>query len=239
MTPRFQLTVNRIVPARTPVVGTIQGAARVEQESQQNEGSHPPTRAEPDLSFEIVILVVFGVFMLLFGLLLFMIHTGQLPYSPDSTYGLFLVILSLEAVTMGRTPFGDIRRSWAVVLLGVCMAVVGMVACFIPGLLAWQVRVLVGVLLFAGGISLLLQLLFSRDKARVWLKVPGVLRHLAAACTLVYVVSIALGLVTLFPGITTDAQTAVLLIVYGIGFFYLAWCIRGANRAFPPGEAAA
>jgi len=239
MTPRFQLTVYRIVPARTPVVGTIQGAARVEQESQQNEGSHPPTRAEPDLSFEIVILVVFGVFMLLFGLLLFMIHTGQLPYSPDSTYGLFLVILSLEAVTMGRTPFGDIRRSWAVVLIGVGMAVVGMAACFVPGLLAWHVRVLVGVLLFAGGISLLLQLLISHDKARLWLKVPGVLRHLTAACIIVYVVSIALGLVTLFPGITTDAQTAVLLIVYGIGFFYLAWCIRGANRAYPPGRAAA
>ncbi|HOB18712.1 MAG TPA: hypothetical protein PKK74_08495 [Candidatus Methanoculleus thermohydrogenotrophicum] len=194
------------------------------------------TRAESDLSLEVVILIVFGVFMLLFGVLLFRIHTGELPYAPDSTYGLFLVIVSFQIITMGRTPFGDLRRSWAVILLGVCTAVIGMVACFIPGLLAEPVRILVGILLSAGGASLMLQLLFSRDKARLWLKAPGILRQLTLACILVYLFSIVLGLVTLLPGITTDPQTAVLLIIYGISYFYLSWCIQNANRAYPPGE---
>jgi len=194
------------------------------------------TRAESDLSLEGVILIVFGVFMLLFGVLLFRIHTGELPYAPDSTYGLFLVIVSFQIITMGRTPFGDLRRSWAVILLGVCTAVIGMVACFIPGLLAEPVRILVGILLSAGGASLMLQLLFSRDKARLWLKTPGILRQLTLACILVYLFSIVLGLVTLLPGITTDPQTAVLLIIYGISYFYLSWCIQNANRAYPPGE---
>jgi uncharacterized membrane protein HdeD (DUF308 family) len=194
------------------------------------------TRAESDLSLEVVILIVFGVFMLLFGVLLFRIHTGELPYAPDSTYGLFLVIVSFQIITMGRTPFGDLRRSWAVILLGVCTAVIGMVACFIPGLLAEPVRILVGILLSAGGVSLMLQLLFSRDKARLWLKAPGILRQLTLACILVYLFSIVLGLVTLLPGITTDPQTAVLLIIYGISYFYLSWCIQNANRAYPPGE---
>lgn len=194
------------------------------------------TRAESDLSLEVVILIVFGVFMLLFGVLLFRIHTGELPYAPDSTYGLFLVIVSFQIITMGRTPFGDLRRSWAVILLGVCTAVIGMVACFIPGLLAEPVRILVGILLSAGGVSLMLQLLFSRDKARLWLKTPGILRQLTLACILVYLFSIVLGLVTLLPGITTDPQTAVLLIIYGISYFYLSWCIQNANRAYPPGE---
>jgi len=194
------------------------------------------TRAESDLSLEVVILIVFGVFMLLFGVLLFRIHTGELPYAPDSTYGLFLVIVSFQIITMGRTPFGDLRRSWAVILLGVFTAVIGMVACFIPGLLAEPVRILVGILLSAGGASLMLQLLFSRDKARLWLKAPGILRQLTLACILVYLFSIVLGLVTLLPGITTDPQTAVLLIIYGISYFYLSWCIQNANRAYPPGE---
>ncbi|HON40804.1 MAG TPA: hypothetical protein PK196_04975 [Methanoculleus sp.] len=194
------------------------------------------TRAESDLSLEVVILIVFGVFMLLFGVLLFRIHTGELPYAPDSTYGLFLVIVSFQIITMGRTPFGDLRRSWAVILLGVFTAVIGMVACFIPGLLAEPVRILVGILLSAGGVSLMLQLLFSRDKARLWLKAPGILRQLTLACILVYLFSIVLGLVTLLPGITTDPQTAVLLIIYGISYFYLSWCIQNANRAYPPGE---
>jgi len=192
------------------------------------------TRVDSDLSLEVVILLVFGVFMLLFGLLLFRIHTGELPYAPDSTYGLFLVIVSFQIVTMGKTPFGDLRRSWAVIVLGVCTAVIGMAACFIPGLLAEPVRILVGILLSAGGAALLAQLFFSEDKARLWLKIPGILRHLTVACIIVYVVSIVLGLVTLLPGITTDSVTAVLLIVYGVGFFYLAWCIQKANRLYPP-----
>ena len=202
--------------------------------SQPGEKSDPVARAESDLSLEVVILLVFGVFALLFGLLLFRIHTGELPYAPDSTYGLFLVIVSFQIITMGKTPFGDLRRSWAVIGIGVCTAVIGMAACFVPGLLADPVRILVGVLLFAGGIALLAQLFFSEDKARLWLKIPGILRHLTVACIVVYVLSIMLGLVTLLPGITTDSVTAVLLIVYGIGFFYLSWSIQKVSRLYPP-----
>ena len=204
--------------------------------SQSGEKNNPVVRAESELSLEVVILIVFGVFMLLFGLLLFRIHTGELPYAPDSTYGLFLVIVSFQVITMGKTPFGDLRRSWAVIVLGVCTAIVGMVACFIPGLLAEPVRILVGILLSAGGVALLVQLFFSEDKARVWLKVPGALQHLTVACGLVYVVSIVLGIITLLPGITTDTVTAVFLVIYGVGFFYLSWSIQNVTRTYPPGE---
>lgn len=205
--------------------------------SQSGEKNNPVVRAESELSLEVVILIVFGVFMLLFGLLLFRIQTGELPYAPDSTYGLFLVIVSFQVITMGKTPFGDLRRSWAVIVLGVCTAIVGMVACFIPGLLAEPVRILVGILLSAGGVALLVQLFFSEDKARVWLKVPGALQHLTVACGLVYAVSIVLGIITLLPGITTDTVTAVFLVIYGVGFFYLSWSIQKAGRLYPPGEA--
>jgi len=205
-------------------------------EGQQKEKTSSTLREESDLSFEVVIILIFGVFMLLFGLLLFWIHRGDLPYTPDSTYGLFLVIVSFQVVTMGKTPFGDLRRSWAVIVLGICTAVVGMVACFIPGPLTVPVRILVGVLLSGGGTALLLQLFLSEGRARTWLKVPGLLRHLTVACTFVYLLSVVLGLVTLLPGITTDPQTAVLLILYGIGFFYLAWSLRNVTRAYPRTE---
>lgn len=205
-------------------------------ESSQNRRTRSTAREEVDLSLEVVILLVFGVFMLLFGLLLFRIHTGELPYSPDSTYGLFLVIVSFQIITLGKTPFGDLRRSWPVIVIGICTAVIGMLACFIPGLLAEPVRILVGIMLFAGGIALLLQLFFAAEKARTWMKVPGILQQLTFACILVYVMSIILGLVTLLPDITTDRETAVLLIVYGIGFFYLSWCIQKATRLYPPAE---
>ena len=191
-------------------------------------------RAESDLSLEVVILLILGVFMFLFGLLLFKISTGELPYTPDSTYGLFLVIVSFQVITMGKTPFGDLRRSWVLVLIGIITAIVGMVACFIPGQLTEMVRILVGVLLFAGGISLLLQLLFFEGKARTWIKIPGVLQHLTVACGVVYVITIVLGLITLIPGITSNFQTALFLLIYGISIFYLAWCIQKVARSYPP-----
>lgn len=191
-------------------------------------------REESDLSLEVVILLILGVFMFLFGLLFFKISTGELPYTPDSTYGLFLVIVSFQVITMGKTPFGDLRRSWVLVLIGIITAIVGMVACFIPGQLTEMVRILVGVLLFAGGISLLLQLLFFEGKARTWIKIPGVLQHLTVACGVVYVITIVLGLITLIPGITSNPQTALFLLIYGISIFYLAWCIQKVARSYPP-----
>lgn len=191
-------------------------------------------REESDLSLEVVILLILGVFMFLFGLLLFKISTGELPYTPDSTYGLFLVIVSFQVITMGKTPFGDLRRSWVLVLIGIITAIVGIVACFIPGQLTEIVRILVGVLLFAGGISLLLQLLFFEGKARTWIKIPGVLQHLTVACGMVYVITIVLGLITLIPGITSNPQTALFLLIYGISIFYLAWCIQKVARSYPP-----
>ena len=123
--------------------------------SPQKSISQAKIREESDLSLEGVILLVFGLFASLFGWLLLGIHTGALPYSPDSMYGLFLVLISFQIITMGKTPFGDLRRSLMVIILGICVAVIGMLACFIPGYFTDLIRILVGVILFTGGIALL------------------------------------------------------------------------------------
>ncbi|HWQ09364.1 MAG TPA: hypothetical protein VN436_09660, partial [Holophaga sp.] len=189
-----------------------------------------------DLSIEEVVLLVLGVFAALFGALLFRIHAGVLPYTPDSMYGLFLVLVAMQTITLGKTPFGDLRRSWLVVTIGIGAAVFGMGACFIPGPLSGAVRTVVGTLLAFGGTSLLVQL--SR-KGRGWMERPGVLRQLASAAALVYLLSLAAGLVTLLPGITSDPRTAVLLLGYGASLFWLAWCIRRTRTQFPPKAQAA
>ena len=195
---------------------------------------------EFDFTLESVILLVLGIFMGLFGLLLFSITNGTLPYAPDSTYGLFLVIVALQVITMGKTPFGDVRRTWLVVIIGIAVGILGMLACFVPGLLSGVVRTLVGAILMLGGAVLLAQLLLHTEKAALWLRVPGILRHLTVACALVYFMAFLLGIVTLFPAVTTDPLTAVLLIIDGAALFYLAWCIEVVGREFPkqpgPGE---
>lgn len=193
-------------------------------------------REESGLSLEVVVLLIFGVFWLLFGLLLFKIYTGDLPYNPDSTYGLFLVIVSFQMITMGKTPFGDLRRSWALVVIGIGTAMLGIATCFIPGYFTKFVRILVGIVLFAGGIALFMQLFISERKAKLWIKIAGILRQLTIACALVYTLTIISGLITLSAGLRSDPRTAIVLIFYGMSFFYLSWCVWKVARTYPPEE---
>ncbi|MCA1914897.1 hypothetical protein [Methanospirillum hungatei] len=194
---------------------------------------HLNLTGESDLTIEVVILLIFGIFMLIFGLLLFQIHTGALPYAPDSTYGLFVLLMAFQIVTMGKTPFGDLKRSWLLIFIGIIVAIMGMAAAFVPGYLSEHIRLIVGTVLFLGGAALFLQLFVREDKARTWRHVSGVFQHLILACGLVYVISCICGLITLFPGVTTDHQTALILILYALSFFYLAWCIQKVNRQYP------
>jgi hypothetical protein len=189
-------------------------------------------RAEIDLSIEVVLLVVGGVFFLLFGVLLFLIDRGRLPYSEGSMYGLFVVLVSMQIITMGKTPFGDFLRSWFIVIIGLITAMIGTLAIFFPGYLSMEIRILAAlIVLFTGALGLL-QLFTSRDKARIWMKVPGILQQLTIACVLVYGIELLLGIITLLPGILPNTLTAVLCIIFGISLFFLAWCIHETHRLY-------
>ena len=193
-------------------------------------------RAEVDLSIEVVLLIVGGVFFLLFGILLFLIDKGMLPYSEDSMYGLFVVLVSMQIITMGKTPFGDLLRSRVVVMIGLGTAILGTLAIFFPGYLSVTIRILAGLIVLVTGALGLFQLFTSKDKARTWLKVPGVLQRLTVACAVVYGIEIVLGIITLLPGIVPNPLTAVLLVIFGASIFFLAWCIHVANRQYRPGN---
>ncbi len=195
-------------------------------------------RAELDLSIEVVLLLVGGVFFLLFGLLLFPIGAGALLYSEGSMYGLFVVLVSMQIITMGKTPFGDLLRSWIVVIVGLGTASLGTLAIFYPGYLTALVRVLAGAIVLATGATGLYQLLAAEEKARTWMKVPGVLRQLTLACGVVYVMEVLLGVITLVPGVAPNPLTAVLSVVFGAALFYLAWCIHTATGLYRPGATA-
>jgi hypothetical protein len=199
---------------------------------QQDLQPYIAKRAEIDLSIEVVLLVVGGVYFLLFGALLFLIDQGVLPYSEDSMYGLFVVLVSMQIITMGKTPFGDLLRSWLVVIIGLFTAFVGTIAIFYPGYLSISIRILAGLIVLVTGTLGLIQLFTSKEKARVWMKVPGILQQLTIACALVYGIEIVLGIITLLPGIVPNPLTAVLLLIFGVSLFSLAWCIHIANRQY-------
>jgi hypothetical protein len=109
-----------------------------------------------------------------------------------------------------------------------------MIGCFVPGLLTGTLRVLVGVLLTGGGTTLLFRLITRADQARLGLKGPGVLRALTLAAASVHLLTLIAGLITLLPGLTTGAQTAILLIVYGLSLLSLAWALQEVGKTYGP-----
>jgi hypothetical protein len=212
------------------------GNRQKDSSDQQQLQSYIAKRAEVDLSIEVVLLVVGGVYFLLFGVLLFLIDKGRLPYSEGSMYGLFVVLVSMQIITMGKTPFGDFLRSWFIVIIGLITAMIGTLAIFFPGYLSMEIRILAAlIVLFTGALGLL-QLFASRDKARIWMKVPGILQQLTIACVLVYGIELVLGIITLLPGIVTNPLTAVLCLILGMSLFFLAWCIHVVNRQYRQGK---
>lgn len=191
-----------------------------------------PGQPQADLSIKVVLLIILALYMLLFGVLLFGIGGGALPYSPDSAYGVFLVVIALQAITMGKTPFGDLRRTRAVMLGGIVAAAFGMLACFIPGLVSGGARLLTGVVATGGGATLAVRLL-SRKEATQWLGTPGLPRRAVLAAVAVYALLVPLGLVTLLPGIFTDQVTAVLLVVCGAAIGVLARLMHDVANTYP------
>jgi len=197
-----------------------------ESKAPQQLKSGTAESAEVDLSIEVVILMVGGVFFLLFGVLLFLIDRGMLPYSEGSMYGLFVVLVSMQIITMGKTPVGDVLRSWLVVIIGLFTAMLGTLAIFYPDHFSTAIRILAGLIVLIAGAVGLLQLFTAEDKAKTWMKIPGVLQQLTVACVLVYGIEIVLGIITLLPGIMPNSLTAVLLLAIGASIFFLAWCIH-------------
>ncbi|MDD3715125.1 MAG: hypothetical protein PHU16_09780 [Atribacterota bacterium] len=189
-----------------------------------------------DLPLEVAILLIAGLMMLITGILLFPVSTGALPYYENGLYGLLLFIFSLQIVTLGKTPFGDMSRSKPLIVIGVIIAAIGIVTCFIPDLLSQIPRILLFICFAPGGFLLLLQMFLSQEKLRTWVKYGGIFKHLIVGCGAVYVLSILIGLLILVQSMLTTAMTAVVGLIFGVAIIYLALVLRKIYLTYPEAE---
>ena len=117
-----------------------------------------------DIPLEVVILLITGMALLITGILLLPVSSGALPYYENGLYGLLLVIFALQIVTMGKTPFGDVRRSRLIIAVGAVIAAVGIVTCFVPDVLTRLSRTLLFICLGPGSFLLFVQMVFAKNK---------------------------------------------------------------------------
>lgn len=188
---------------------------------------------ESGLSLEVLILLICSVSVLVPGVLLFPVYAGVLPYYEGGLFGLLLFLIAMQTIALGRTPFGDAPRSWPLILAGTAIAAVGIVTCFIPGLLGNMPRLLLIACLGAGGVLLLLQLFLSKSRHRAWRTYGGIFRHLTASCALVYTLSIVIAVLLHRPGILAPPLTAVVALGFGLALLYLAWTIQRIRDTYP------
>jgi hypothetical protein len=188
---------------------------------------------DADLYFDVVVLLVAGMAVTLTGLLLFPVYSGLIPYYENGVYGLLLFLFGLQTVSLGRTPAGDMRRTKAVLVLGVAVAAVGIVACFVPDVFTLVPKVVLIICLCMGGLLQLLQMLVSKDKLQAWLGYGGIFLYLAPACGAVYVFSMLAGLLVWEQGLFSASLTAISVLVYGSSIFVVAFLLQKIYRAYP------
>jgi hypothetical protein len=191
---------------------------------------------EADLPLEVVILLIAGIMMLITGVLLFPVSAGALPYYENGLYGLLLVMFALQVIILGKTPYGDLRRSKPLLAVGVVIAAVGIVTCFVPDILGRLSRLLLFLCFGPGGLLLLLQMCFAKEKLRTWVKSGGIFRHLIPGCGVVYVLSMLIALLIWKQGLLTTPMTAAVLLIYGAAIVYLACVLRKIYGMYPEAE---
>ncbi len=190
---------------------------------------------EADLPLEVVILLIGGMALLITGVLLFAVSAGALPYYENGLYGLLLVIFALQIITMGKTPFGDMGRSRPLLAVGAMIGAVGIVTCFVPTLDRLP-RVLLFLYLGPGGLLLLLQMCFAKDKLKTWAKYGGIFRHLILGCSAVYILSMLMALLLWKKSLLTTPMTAAATLFYGVAIVYLACMLWKIYRTYPEAE---
>lgn len=189
-----------------------------------------------ELPLEVVILLIAGMALLISGVLLFPVSAGALPYYENGLYGLLLVMFALQMITLGKTPFGDMRRSKLLLAVGAVIAAVGIATCFVPDIFSQTPRMLLFICFGAGGFLLLLQMLFARDKFRSWAKYGGVFRHLILGCGVVYLLSMLIGLLIWKKSLLTTPATAFVVLIFGTAVVYLAFVLWKIYRTYPEAE---
>jgi hypothetical protein len=189
-----------------------------------------------ELPLEVVILLIAGMALLISGVLLFSVSAGALPYYENGLYGLLLVMFALQMITLGKTPFGDMRRSKLLLAVGAVIAAMGIATCFVPDIFSQTPRMLLFICFGPGGFLLLLQMLFAKDKFRLWAKYGGIFRHLILGCGAVYLLSMLIGLLIWQKSLLTTPVTASVILIFGTAVVYLAFVLWKIYRTYPEAE---
>ena len=165
-------------------------------------------------------LILMATLLTLLGLLLFPVGLGLIPFSPDGQLGLLLVLMAIQAMALGNTPLGQLKRPWSMLVVGLIFAAPGIVASIVPGLLTNWLRILLGALNIGSGARSLLETYLPTARGYEGPPHPApvlpVVKELSRTQTILSGLSVVFGLTMLLPGLIPGLLMAGILVVNGL-----------------------
>lgn len=198
-------------------------------------GGGEGARGGAEIPLEVVILLIGGMATLIAGALLFPVAAGALPFYENGLLGLLLVVVGLQTITLGKTPFGDLRRSRSLFGAGVGVASAGILTCFVPAVPPSAPRTLLLLFLGPGGGLMLGRMLLDRERFAALARRGGALRRMVGGCAAVYALAIGVA-AALLLGAGSRLSLAVVggvLSVHGGAILFLAGVLREVYRQYP------
>lgn len=171
---------------------------------------------EMEISYKSLIYLLFGLYIISLSLFLYFNGTGS-KHDLTSVYGLFLFLFAIPLLVLNEPHIFQIKRNLLTFIIGILIEILAIILCLIPNLITETPPVLLGVLLFFGGITLLSKIFLEESKND-----PKTI-EIKLVCSIIYFIAIVIGANNMFKA---GLDLNIIIPLYSIPFFYLTYrCI--------------
>lgn len=127
-----------------------------------------------------------GILMIILGLLMMIFTLGSL-FVTEVLLAILLIFIGITLLASGKTFFGDVKRTWWVVVLGIVVIIIGFLFLFFPGImLVYAMYVLAAAALIGGLTDVALALMGKSSQVnRALIAISGILAIILGALFLI------------------------------------------------------
>jgi hypothetical protein len=184
-------------------------------------------------SLDLVTGMQYGYYLVVLGCLLVPVNLGLLPYALGAIYGSLVVLFGLQVMIAGRLTSFQFGRTPASLLTGMILIMAGSGAVMVNTPVE-ALKVLIGVILIAGGLYLLYILLSGSRSGKRENKPEGrdilLMISLGGLVLLTAIFMILFGASLLIENLISGMILAVFIIFYGISQFLLQYILCLAEQ---------
>jgi hypothetical protein len=181
-------------------------------------------------------ILLLGIIFIECSIILIPVSQGYVLFSRDSQFGLLMVIMAIQVLALGKTPFGVHKRSWLLIGIGVLVSVLGIYSCIVPGLLSgWMLTILGLWNLLTGGTGIVKRIIPAmqsyRSSPNKQAFLPAETKKLYKLLIILHLLTMGFGMNLLLPGLIPGVVILVNLFILGVLMVCLAFMLEKITMA--------